>query len=73
MTNTFTVTNVTLKQSQRKRRKPRPSNLELAKRLDELERIYNEHFEVVIEAIRQLTASRVRKRKPIGFRAKILK
>lgn len=69
---TFTVTNVTLKQSQKKRRK-RPSTLELARRLDEFERTYNEQLEIIVEAIRQLTTPRVRKRKPIGFRAKILK
>ena len=71
--NTFTVTNVTLQQSQRKRRKQRPSNLELARRLDEFERTYNEQLESVVEAIRQLTTPRVRKRKPIGFRAKLPK
>lgn len=71
--NTFTVTSVTLKQSQRKRRKQRPSNLELARRLDEFERTYNEQLEIVVEAIRQLTTPRVRQRKPIGFRAKLPK
>ena len=71
--NTSTVTNMTLKQSQGKRRKQRPSNLELARRLDEFERTYYEQLEIVVEAIRQLTPPRVRKRKPIGFRAKLSK
>ena len=70
---TFTVTNVTLKQSQGKHRKYRPSNEELARRLEELERTYNEQFKIVVEAIRRLMKPSVRKRKPIGFRAKILK
>lgn len=67
--NMFTVTSVTLKQSQEKHRKHRPSYDELARRLDELE----EQFEIVVEAIRRLMRSPVRKRKPIGFRAKIPK
>ena len=66
---TLTVTNVTSKQSQRKQQKQRTSNKELARRLDELERTY----EMVIEAIERLMRSPVRKRKPIGFRAKIPK
>ena len=69
--NTFTVTSVTLKQSQRKYRKRRPSNEELARRLDELERSYNEQFKIIVEAIRRLMRPPVRKRKPIGSRAKI--
>jgi hypothetical protein len=71
--NTFTVANVTLKQSQGKRRKHRPTNLELARRLDDFERTYNEQLEIVVEAIRQLMKTPVRKRKPIGFRAKLPK
>ena len=71
--NTFTVTNVTLKQSQRKRRKQRLSNLELARRLDEFERTYNEQLEIIVEAVRQLMTAPVRKRRPIGFRAKLPK
>lgn len=62
--NTFTVTSVTLKQSQRKHRKRRPSNEELARRLDELERSYNEQFKIIVEAIRRLMRPSVRKRKP---------
>lgn len=71
--NTYTVTSVILKQSQGRHRKHRPSNEELARRLDELERTYNEQFKIVVEAIRRLMRPPVRKRKPIGFRAKILK
>ena len=71
--NTFTVTSVSLKQSQGKRRKRRPSNEELARRLDEFERVCNEQFETVVEAIQRLMKPPVRKRKPIGFRAKIRK
>ena len=70
--NTFTVTSVTLKQSQRKHRKRRPSNEELARRLDELERAY-ERFKIVVEAIERLMRPSVRRRKPIGSRAKVLK
>ena len=70
MTNTFTVTNVTLRQSPRKRRKHRPSNEELARRVDDLERTYNEQFKIVVEAIRRLMRPPVRKRKP---RAKTMK
>ena len=71
--NTFMVTSVNLKQSQGKHRKHRPSNEELSKRLDELERACNELFEFVVEAIERVTKPGVRKRKPIGFRAKIPK
>ena len=71
--NTFTVTNVTLKKSQRKRRKQRLSKLELARRLDEFERTYNEQLETIVEAVRQLMKTPVRKRRPIGFRAKLPK
>jgi hypothetical protein len=69
---TFTVANVT-QQPQGKRRKHRPTNLELARRLDELERTYNEQLEIVVEAIQKLMRAPVRKRKPIGFRAKLPK
>ena len=60
----ITVTNVTLRQSQRKQRKRRPSNEELARRLDELELTYNEQFKIVVEAIRRLMRPPVRKRRP---------
>lgn len=49
------------------------SNEELTKRVDELERRCDEQFKIVIAAIRRLMRPPVRKRKPIGFRAKILK
>lgn len=69
----FMITNVPLKQSRRKHRKRRPSTEELARRLDELERTHNEQFEIVVEEIRRLMKPPVRRRKPIGFRAKIRK
>ena len=43
------------------------SNMELARRLDELERKYDSQFRVVFDAIRQLTARPPRKRHRIGF------
>lgn len=60
--NTFTVTSMTLKQSKARRRKRCPSNEELAKRLDELERAYNEQFKIIVEAIQRLMKPSVRKR-----------
>lgn len=54
-------------------RKKAVSNEELARRLDELERSYDEQLEIVFEAIAQLMKTRVPRRKPIGFRAKIRK
>jgi hypothetical protein len=54
-------------------RKKRISNAELVKRLDALERTYERQFEMVVEAIEQLLVTRVPRRKPIGFRAKIRK
>jgi hypothetical protein len=66
--NVFTVTSMTLKQSERRQRKRRPSNEELARRLNELERTCEAQFEFVIEAIQRLMRQPVRKRKPIGFR-----
>jgi hypothetical protein len=67
----FTVTSVTLKPSQRKNRRRRPSNEELARRLDELERAYNEQLKIVVEAIKRLMRPSVRKRKPIRSRKKL--
>jgi len=49
------------------------SNKELTKRVDELERTYDAQIKMLIEAIRRLMRPRVRRRKPIGFRAKIPK
>lgn len=49
------------------------SNVELARRLDELESKYDKHFRVVFDAIRQLMAAPVRNRKEIGFRSRSVK
>jgi hypothetical protein len=49
------------------------SNEELARRLDALERTYEWQIEMILEAIEQLLATRVPRRKPIGFRAKFRK
>jgi hypothetical protein len=43
------------------------SHKELARRLDELERKYDDKFRVVFDAIRQLMAPPAGKRRPIGF------
>ena len=48
------------------------SNAELTRRLDELERTCDRKFKIVFEAIRQLMKPPARKRKPIGFRAKLV-
>ncbi len=44
------------------------SHVELARKLDALERKYDAQFKVVFEAIRQLMAPPEPKRRPIGFR-----
>ena len=49
------------------------SNVELARRLDELEGKYDQQFKVVFDAIRLLMNPRSLKRKEIGFRPKALK
>src|SRR5262249_3638405 len=49
------------------------SNAELTRRLDDLERTYNEQLRVVFDAIRRLMKPPLSKRKPIGFRAKTIK
>ena len=49
------------------------SNVELARRLDELESKYDKQFKVVFEAIRQLMAAPVRNQKEIGFRSRAVK
>jgi len=46
------------------------SNDELAKKLEELEKKYDEQFRVVFEAIRQLMTSPDPPRRKIGFEAK---
>jgi hypothetical protein len=45
------------------------SNVDLARRLDELEKKYDSHFRVVFDAIRQLMAPPPRSRRQIGFHA----
>jgi hypothetical protein len=45
------------------------SNVDLSRRLDELESKYDKQFRVVFEAIRQLMATPTRDRKKIGFRS----
>ena len=49
------------------------SNVELSRRLDELESKYDKQFRVVFDAIRQLMATPARTRKQIGFRSRSLK
>ncbi|MEK6527375.1 MAG: ORF6N domain-containing protein [Nitrospirota bacterium] len=44
------------------------SNKDLAKKLDALENKYDSQFKIVFDAIRQLMAPPVTKKKPIGFR-----
>lgn len=46
------------------------SNVELSRRLDELESKYDRQFKVVFDAIRQLMSPPVRDRKEIGFRSR---
>jgi len=49
------------------------SNVELSRRLDELENKYDKQFRIVFDAIRKLMATPVRKRKEIGFRSRSVK
>lgn len=49
------------------------SNVELSRRLDELESKYDKQFRVVFDAIRQLMATPTRGRKEIGFRSRSVK
>lgn len=51
-----------------KLRKILASNIELSRRLDELEKKYDSHFRVVFDAIRTLMSPESAKRKQIGFR-----
>jgi ORF6N domain-containing protein len=44
------------------------SNVELSRRLDELEQKYDRHFKIVVDAIRTLMAPASMKQKQIGFR-----
>jgi len=43
------------------------SNAEFAKRLDQLEKKYDEQFQIVFDAIRQLLSSMEKPKNPIGF------
>ena len=49
------------------------SNVELSRRLDELESKYDKQFRVVFDAIRQLMATPTIGRKEIGFRSRSVK
>jgi len=49
------------------------SNVQLARKLEGLERKYDRQFKVVFDAIRQLMIPPAPQRKAIGFRAKQLK
>lgn len=44
------------------------SNVELARKLDELENKYDRQFKIVFDAIRELMTPLAPKRKEIGFR-----
>jgi hypothetical protein len=47
--------------------------IELSKRLDDLEKRYDERFKIVFTAIRHLMVPPPAKKKPIGFHVKSLK
>ncbi len=49
------------------------SNVELARKLDNLETKYDRQFKIVFAAIRQLMTPPPKKARPIGFRPKALK
>lgn len=49
------------------------SNVELARKLEQLEKKYDHQFKIVFDAIRQLMTPPTSKSKPIGFRPKALK
>ena len=49
------------------------SNVELSRRLDELENKYDKQFRIVFDAIRRLMATPARGRKEIGFRSRAVK
>ena len=49
------------------------SNVELSRKLDQLEKKYDDQFKIVFDAIRQLMAPSPPKTKQIGFRPKVLK
>ena len=56
-----------------KRKHAKYSIEELERRLDELQRTYDDQFTIVFEAIRELMIPPARKPNPIGFRARIPK
>jgi hypothetical protein len=45
------------------------SNVELARKLDQLEKKYDRQFKIVFDAIRELMTPAAPRRKQIGFRA----
>ena len=49
------------------------SHAELARKIETLEKRYDDKFKIVFDAIRQLMIPPDRKRKPIGFRTRQLK
>jgi hypothetical protein len=49
------------------------SNVELSRRLQQLESKYDRKFKVVFDAIRELMSPQVRDRKQIGFRSRSVK
>ena len=49
------------------------SNADLARKLEQLEKKYDQQFKVVFDAIRQLMIPPEPKRKQIGFHAKVVK
>ena len=67
------IVNIEIMRAFVKLRQMLASNVELARRLDELESKYDKQFKIVFDAIRQLMATPVRDRKEIGFRSRALK
>lgn len=49
------------------------SHADLARKLDEMEKKYDSQFKVVFDALRQLMAEPVRKKKPIGYHTEWLR
>jgi hypothetical protein len=62
--------NIEIMRSFVKLRQMLASNVELSRRLDELESKYDRQFKVVFDAIRQLMSPPVQPRKQIGFRSR---
>jgi hypothetical protein len=65
--------NQAVKRDPERGKRAKYSTEELERRLDELQRTYDDQFTIVFEAIRQLMITPVPKRNPIGFRARIPK